>query len=512
MAMMPTDALDRGRASFERRAWAEAYTHLSAAHSETPLASQDLERLAIAAHLVGRDDACAEAWTRAHQEYLRLRDLAGAARCAYWLATSHFTRGEAAHGSGWVARAQRLLDDGHVDCVERGYLLMPLARRHLVAGDYAAALATANQAGAVAERFRDPDLIALSRLGRGRALIYLGQISQGMQLLDEAMVAVTAGEVSPVPAGIVYCSVIDACQETFDLHRAREWTAALTRWCDSQPDLVPYRGECLVYRAEILRLHGAWSDAAVEAQRACEWLSQPPGPVTGAAFYQRAEIHRLRGEFAKAEAAYRRASRFGRTPQPGLALLRLARGQLDIAAAAIRRVVAESQDRVSRSKVLTAHVEIMLAVGDLASARCGADELSQIAVEINTSSLLAGAAQAQGAILLAEGDAHAAVDALRFAWSVWQDLEAPFEAAQVRVLRGRAYSALGDRDSAAMELDAARMVFRRVGALPDAMRVEALALTTPARAAGALTARDLAVALARGDGQEQPRDRRRPVP
>jgi DNA-binding NarL/FixJ family response regulator len=249
----------------------------------------------------------------------------------------------------------------------------------------------------------------------------------------------------------------------------------------------------LVFRAEIMQLHGAWSDAVEEAQRACDWLSRPPGPATGSAFYQRAELHRLRGEFAKGEQAYRQASQFGHTPQPGLALLRLAQGQLEAAAAAIRRAVEEAQDRLSRAKLLPPHVEIMLAVGDVAAARAAGDELTVVAADLEAPLLRAAAAQATGAVLLTEGDARAAVEALRRAWTAWQELEAPFDAARVRVLIGLAYRALGDRDTAAMELDAARWVFRQLGATPDVIRVEALLREAAPPAVGGLTAREVEV-------------------
>jgi DNA-binding CsgD family transcriptional regulator len=492
---MPTNSLDQGREAFARHAWAEAHAHLCAVDRDTPLAPEDLERLATAAYLLGRDAESSTLWTRAHQELLSRGDIARAARCALWLAFGLVSRGEHARAGGWIARARRLLDDGPHDCVEQGYLLLHLAALQSAAdGDYAREAATYDQAAQIGDRFGERDLVALARHRRGRCLIRMGQADDGLRLLDEAMVAVEAGEISPIVAGEVYCSMISGCLEIWDVRRARQWTAEMTQWCERHSDLVVYNGQCLVRRAQILQLHGAWSEALDAAQRACErCLHGPDRAALGAAWYRRAELHRLRGESVKAEAAYREASRCGHHAQPGLAQLRLSQRQVSVAAAATRLAVDQAVERRTRSALLPAHVEIMLAAGDLDAARSAADELATIADPLDAPMMRAVASQARGAVLLAEGDAKAALAALRHAWLAWQEIEAPYEAARVRVLIALACRALKDGDGAEMELDAARWVFRQLEAVPDLTRVEALSHPAEPKAAGTLSAREAQV-------------------
>jgi ATP/maltotriose-dependent transcriptional regulator MalT len=486
--------LARGREAAERLAWADAYTALSLADQSSPLAAQDLELLATAAYLLGRVEDCLGALQRAQQLYAEGGDRRRAARCAGWLGFHLSIRGDLAQASGWFGRASRLLEHERQECAEHGYLLISAAFQQLLAGDYPGARETLAQAAGIGARTGDADLVAFARYLQGRALVWEGRVGEGLALLDEAMVAVVAGELSPTVAGTVYCGMIEICQEIAELRRAQEWTEALTAWCGKQPDMVTFTGQCLVHRAEILQLHGAWPEAVQEAKRAGERFAHAADDyASGAAFYQQAELYRLSGDFTAAEDAYQQASQWGREPQPGLALLRLSQGKTDAAAAASRRVVAETSERFRRAKLLPAQVEIMLAVGDLRAARDAANELTEIAGGYGTPALRAVADHARGAVLLADGDAQAALVALRGAWQVWRELQAPYEAARVRVLVGLACRQLGDQEAAAMEMDAARSVFAQLGAAPDLARLEALARSEAASKAHGLTERELQV-------------------
>jgi DNA-binding CsgD family transcriptional regulator len=488
------DALNAGRESFSRRAWADAYRLLQAADRESALDPQDLERLATAAYLIGNDVASEAVWGRAHHELLNRGDREGAARSAFWLAFGFLQRDAFAPASGWLVRAERLLDEAGLECVVRGYLLIPLAIQRIAQGDAPAAHDVFSQAAGIANRFADRDLAALACNGRGRALVRMARIPEGVALLDEAMAAVVAGDVSPVLAGDIYCSVLAACHEILDVRRAHEWTTCLSQWCASQPDLVRYRGECLIYRAEIQQMRGAWTDAEHDAQEACALLSSPePRPAVGAAFYRLGEIHRLRGEFRKAEEAYRQANQSGRKPQPGLALLRLAQGRVDIAASSIRSALAETEQSRTRARLLPVAVEIMVAAEDLESARTAETELCAIAGTLGTPFLAAASAHVTGAVLLASGRAAEAMIALRRAWESWRELEMPYEQAQARVLIAAALQQLGDRDSRTIELDAARQLFKHLGAAPAVTRTSELLEQPALRSAGGLSEREAQV-------------------
>lgn len=491
--MSTTPLLDRGRVAFDRSQWGEAFARLSAADRDMALAPEDLERLAVAAHLVGEDEASASAWERAHQQFLDRGEVARAVRSAFWLVFGFFSRGEMGRAGGWLARGKRLLDDHDLDCVERGYLLIPVATRTMKAGDPSGAHDTFGRAAELGARFDEPDLVTLGRLGQGMTLIRMGRSAEGLSLLDEAMIAVITEEVSPLVAGKVYCSVILACREAFDLRRAHEWAAALSDWCEGQPDLVPFRGRCLVHRSEITQLHGEWSKAMGEVQRARERLSDPPRqPALGMAYYQQGELHRLRGEFAEATEAYRAAARWGREPHPGLALLSLAQGRVDDAAAAIRRVVDQAQ-ALNRATMLPAYVEIMLAADERGAACEAADELAAIAADREAPLLEATSAATTGTVLLEEDHPKAALEASQRACTIWRELEAPYHHARAQVVVGLACRALGDQRTGELELTAAQQVFQQLGAAPDQQRVEALLGTATHKSPDGPTPRQLEV-------------------
>ena len=488
----PLTALDRGRTAYERQAWADARELLSAADHEASLSIEDLERLAIATYLVGEYAESMELSRRAYRESIGAGDTARAVRSAFWVAVEHLGRGEMAPAAGWLAKAERLVAEGDGEGVESGYLLVAAAVQSMAIGDPPAALDAYERAAQMGKVFADPDLFVLAQIGVGEALIGLGEVDRGIGLMDEVMVDATTGDVSPVIVGIAYCSVIAACHQVFDVRRAQEWTAALDSWCESQPQLVHFRGLCLLNRAELRQFHGAWERAAAETREASERLAETDESLAEA-MYQTGELHRLRGEFADAEAAYRRASQLGRRPEPGIALLRLAQGRHEVAAATLTRATDEAAGIFERARLLGPLVEVMLATGSISAARLAADEMVQIAGDIRAPLLTAMAERAQGAVLLVEGDPRAALASLRRSWTAWQALDAPYDAARTRVLIGLACVALDDADAATLELDAAADAFRKLGASPDLERVEALLDERPTPSTGGLTNREVEV-------------------
>lgn len=491
---MADELLDAGRKAHAEHAWTDAYEGLTRADAELPLSPKDLELLAAAAYMVGLDDEQIAALERAHRAYVRTAAPLRAVRCAFWIGVHLILRGDAARGTGWFGRAQRLLDGESRDCVERGYLLATTAWRHLLAGEWEAAEAACANVVMIADRFDDPDLLALGLMDHGRALIWLGRVDDGLGKLDEAMVIATGAELSPIVTGLVYCGVIDGCHEAHELGRAHEWTVALSDWCARQPDLVPFTGTCLVHRAELLQVGGEWNEALEEARRAGHRFKlRHNRTAIGQASYRRGELLRLQGDLTGAESAYRSASRFGSEPQPGLALLRLRQGRIDAARSAMSRLAGTTAAWVERARLLPAFVEVMLAAGDYEAARSACNELEEIARLHGRAMLRASAAQARGALNLAEDAPNDALPTLRAALQLWLELEAPYDAARVRVLIAHACRAVGDAETAALELDAASTTFTALGASLDVAAVDALIAESPSGDAHGLSRRELEV-------------------
>jgi ATP/maltotriose-dependent transcriptional regulator MalT len=457
--------------------WTETYEQLLKADQEHELEPEALQTYALAAYLTGRDAECFKMLERAHLSFLDQKKTEQAVRSAFWLGLMLMNAGERARSNGWMARGKRMLNEHpELDCAEKGLFLIPAALGTLSTGDAAIAQGLFEQAIQIGERFGDVDLIALGRLGQGQAQIQLGEVTKGISLLDETMVLVeTAEDLFPVVNGIVYCAVIETCRKVWDLERAQEWTSALTRWCDAQPDIVPFRGQCLVRRAEIIQFHGDWDKALDEVSNACKILTRSKGePAAGEAYYRKAELLRLTGDFNAAEKNYRDAANWGRKPQPGLALLRLAKGENDAAQSLIRNALKEAEDPKKRADLLPAAVLILLAMRQTKEALEATNELRSIAKAFDVPYLNAMSFYCQGALLLSKEDAPLALEHLDKALELWDALRLPYESAHTRELKGRAYRKLNNEDNSEVELAAAKWLFEQLHATPDLERINLL--------------------------------------
>ena len=277
--------------------------------------------------------------------------------------------------------------------------------------------------------------------------------------------------------------------------RAQEWTAALTRWCDANPDIVPFRGQCLLYRADLLQLRGDWDAAGSETEKAHIRLAEPPpAPALGAAFYQEGELQRLRGHLPEAERAYADANTLGHPAEPGRALALLAQGRLQDAQRDIERAVASAPDPLSAAPLLEPAVEVAIAAGAVETARTHAERLRAVADEFRSPMLEALATRADARVRLAADDPTGAAAGLRRAFAAWRLLDAPYEVARTRVLLAEALAALGDATAAANDVAAARSTFTSLGAAPDLSALDRRWGATDARRAPAgLTPRELEV-------------------
>ena len=491
--------VDRARQAYARGDWPDAYDIWSEADL-ADLPPTDLGDFATAAELLGHHDTTVVALQLEFRLHEQAGDPHGAVRAAVRLAMSCATHGEPALFSGWSARAQSLLADVGEDSAEAGWVAFTRMFAHLDRGEIPQASLQADLATEAGRRNRDPDLVAMGLTGQGRLRLYTGRIPDGLACLDEAMVRVIAGECTPVIAGHVYCTAIEGCQEISDFGRVAEWTSALERWCSAQPGLLLFTGQCALHRGQLSRVRGDWAEALDELELAAQRYVEAGSPdAIGLTSRESGDVLRLRGDLDEADVAYQRAADHGCDPQPGLALLWLARGQDAAALAAVERMLVEDVGAVARCRVLPAAVEVFLASGQVDRARAAADELSSLAC---SEVLAAMAAECSGAVELADDDPAGALPFLRKAGQMWARASAPYDAARAGVLRGRALARLGDVDASRRELEAARDCFRLLGARPAADRVSSL--LAPAAPPAGLTPREVEVLRLVATGRTNP--------
>jgi ATP/maltotriose-dependent transcriptional regulator MalT len=461
--------LGPARAAYAERAWQRAYDAYAAAESEAPLEAEDYDRFAVSAHLLARLPEYFAIRERAYKSLLDRGDRLPAAEAALWIGIQKMVQGEVGEGGGWLARGARLVSEDGTDSRAAAFLAVTEAFGAAMAGDPERAARMTGDCVEAARRHGALDYAALSLHQQGLFLLAAGQTDAGLSCLDEAMLEVAAGDCSALVEGIIYCNVIEACWSIYELTRAQQWTAAMTQWVASQPELCNFSGECKVRRAELKQLHGRWSDALDELEGVVP--SDRDRWAAGIAASVRGNLDRLLGRFDSAEEQFSLASRLGDDPQPGLALLRLARGSVQAAAAMVRRSLAETHQPGRRIQVLAAATEILLAVGETDAASAAAQELREIATVNRTPLVVALGQHALGAVCLARDTPAEALPLLRDALGTWVRAGAPYEEARTRVLLADACRALGDRESADREVDAARAIFEELGAAPELARL-----------------------------------------
>lgn len=481
--MSTPDELTAGRSALAERRWSDAIGLLATAATSHPLGGHDLDGLGEASWWLGRLRDAIAYRERAFAAHDAAGDRIDAAQTALSLVAYLSQGSESSVAAGWMRRAERLLD-GQPECVVHGWLLRPRLGQAIHRGDLEAALDLADQLLDVGQRLGDRDLEALGLHDRGRVLIALGRVDEGMDALDEAVVMAISGDVSPYPTAVVYCNAIVAVEDLTDFRRAGEFAEAAKRWCDRQA-ISGFPGMCRVRRVEITRLRGAWAEAESEARVACDELIEFQPSYAGEGFYQIGEIRRRMGDLTGAEDAFGQAHRLGREPMPGLAIVRHAQGRSEAAASLLSRALADpSLTPLARARLLPAEVEVALAIRDLGRAEAAATALESTAATYRTDLMRAEANVARGLVARATDEDEAAIGSFRAAIRDWKAMDAPYEAALAQTALGEAYMAAGDMDSAALEFGSASSTFESLGATVDLLRVRELSVTEPPAGAG----------------------------
>lgn len=490
------DRLESARQAYQRRDWATAYGVLSELRRDHHLDGDDLQMLGDSAWWLGLIRETLEVCEECHERYLAEGQVERAALAALEIGFNWFLRGEPDIGSGWISRARRILANlpeglGH------GWLLYMEANEALAAQDFDAALVISGRLQALSAEIGNPVLRCMGLSVEGTVAIRQGEPERGFALLDEAMLPVLAGRIDPGFSGNLYCNMMSLCHDIADVSRARRWTEATQRWCDTFSSAVMFVGICRVHRTQLLRLAGDWERAVSEATAATVELSELNVEAVAAGYYEIAETHRLRGDLAAARTAYDQAMARGHGGQPGLALLLLAEGRAAEADSTMRRCLAEEIDSFRRARLLAAQVEIACARGDIATGEAAAIELAQVAETYPSEGFLAWAALARGRVLVECGQPDQALAPLRSAISRGEAMGARYDVATARALLGRALSAMGDHHSAAPELEAARAAYATLGA---SSRVAELCRMTTPTLPGGLTPREAEILAAIAEG------------
>ena len=482
-----TDPLPRrSRGILGRHAWQEAFDRLSEADRAGSLSGADLEALAETAFFTAHADFGIDVKERAFKARLAEGDKVRAAYLAFDIGREYEYTGKPSIASGWVRRGEGLLD-GEPETYAHGYLAFYRSDHARASGDMAAALAFAEEAVEIGKRTANADLQAFARSSLGSIKIAGGSTIEGFNLMEEASLAAVNGELSPIAAGVACCSMISACRDLTDYGRAGEWLEATEKYCERQ-SVGAFPGVCRVHRAELKAMSGAWENAEAELRQATtELAAYNAVPPMADGIYAMADIRRLRGDLEGAEAALREAHGYGRSPQPALALIRLAEGKVKAASSGINAAVADQgADVWARARLRPAQVEIAIAANDLALAREAAEDLARHVATYPLPALEAASHQALGRVLLAEGDASSAAAEFRSSIKSWRIVSNPHEIARTRALLAKALRGLDDDDAAELELRAARDEFERLGARPDLAAAEA-SISAAAAQAGVIS-------------------------
>jgi ATP/maltotriose-dependent transcriptional regulator MalT len=461
------------REALDAHDWATAFDVLTKLSESSTPSADEAYSLGQAAWWLGRMDVAMDAYQRAHQEFVASGRTDAAVMTAVYLSYSHANKGDFAMAAAWHARAARLAHK-IPDSPAAGYLGIVECGAAYHSGDLEGCLARAELVTKIGEDRTDPTLVAWGLHWQGLALIRQGHIDRGWTLVDEAMLDITLRQMEPLWAGFLHCNTIRLCDELGDPGRGWRWVEVTERWLEKGPTGPLYSGICRMFKASILRERGIWPEAEREARRVCDDLATLHMSSESRAYYELGEIKRLGGDFSDAEALFRQAQEMAFDPQPGLARLRLAQGALDAASGLIRRALDEASDRLARVRLLPDFVVIALARGDIESALSAAEELDEIATVYRSPGLMASAMWARAAVLLAQLDAGAALATFREAARLSTDLGSPYRVALARRGAGEALRGLGDEDSARIELEAARAIFDRLGAGPDAEQTASL--------------------------------------